>query len=318
MRYGRGRFLRGLRSLAAMSFATGLVTSLVTGSAMMATPSWAGPSTADEGSSVLRRIAATKRITVGFRAGYPQYSDMLDGKPAGYVIDLCRQVVDGLQRTLGIDRLDIDFVTIPLAARFVMMREGRMDMECAATTITAERQRQVGFSTPIYFTATRFVALRRNGYRTFADLAGRTVASLAGTSETGELNAANRQRRLNIAILLCREDTEAFAAVRTERAAAYVMDDVLLAGVLAGWGMSDDLVMSEDTLGATEAYGIMLPLGDDAFAQAVNAALKTSAVSGRWREIYNAWFLTPNPLTGRNPNLRLSPDLEANLTRLGG
>ncbi len=78
-------------------------------------------------------------------------------------------------------------------------------------------------------------ALRRNGYRTFADLAGRTVASLAGTSETGELNAANRQRKLNIAILLCREDVEAFAAVKTERAAAYVMDDVLLAGVMANW-----------------------------------------------------------------------------------
>ncbi|OAS24901.1 hypothetical protein A5481_12480 [Methylobacterium platani] len=285
---------------------------------VVAATCWAGPSTAGDGPSALQTIAAAKRITIGFRAGYPPYSDLLDGRPVGYVIDLCRQVVDGLRRELGIDRLDVEFIPIPLAARFAMMREGRMDMECAATTITAERQRQVSFSAPIFFTATRFVALRRNGYKTFADLAGRTVASLAGTSETGELNAANRRRKLNIAILLCREDAEAFAAVKTERAAAYVMDDVLLAGVMAGWGRSDDLAMSEDTLGATEAYGIMLPLGDDAFVQAVNAGLRAAAASGRWKEIYDAWFLTPDPATGRTPNLPLSPDLKASIARMGG
>lgn len=273
---------------------------------------------ADDGSSVLRKIAAAKRITIGFQAGYPPYSDVLDGKPAGYVIDLCRQVVEGLRRKLDVERLDIDFVPTPMAARFVMMREGRMDMECAATTITAERQRQVSFSTPIFFTATRFLALRRNGYKTFADLAGRTVASLAGTSNTGELSAANRQRKLNIAIMLCREDAEAFAAVGSERAAAYVIDDVLLAGAMAGMGLSSDLAMSEDTLGSAEPYGIMLPLGDEAFAQAVNEALRDTAKSGRWEKIYNAWFLTPDPSTGRNPNLPLSPDLKATLARLGG
>ncbi len=126
-------------------------------------------------------------------------------------------------------------------------------MECAATTITAERQQQVGFSAPIFFTATRFVSLRRNGYKTFADLAGRTVASLAGTTETVKLNAANRQRNLHIPPSCSAGRSGSFAAVTTERAAAYVMDDVLLAGVMAG-GQLDDLAMSEETLGPTEAY----------------------------------------------------------------
>lgn len=310
MRDRRGRFPRGLRSVMAMILPTIL--------ALAAATCWAGPSMADDRPSVLQKIAATKRITIGYRAGYPPYSDLIDGKPTGYVIDLCQQVVDNLRQQLGVDRLDIDFVSIPMAARFVMMREGHMDMECAATTITAERQQQVSFSTPIFFTTTRFVSLRRNGYKSFADLAGRTVASLAGTTETVKLNAANRQRNLHIAILLCREDVEAFAAVKAERAAAYVMDDVLLAGVMAGWGRSDDLAMSEDTLGATEAYGIMLPLGDEAFAQAVNAGLKATAANGRWSEIYTRWFLTPDPSTGRSPNLPLSPDLKASLARLGG
>lgn len=306
MRYGRGRFLRGLRSPMTVILA------------MLAAVCWAGPAAADDGPSVLQKIAATRRITIGFQAGYPPYSDVLNGKPVGYVFDLCQEVVDSLQRKLGVGRLDVDFVPIPMAARFVMMREGRVDMECTATTITAERQRQVAFSTPIFFTATRFLALRRNGYKTFADLAGRTVASLAGTSNTGELNAANRQRSLNIAILLCREDAEAFAAVTTERAAAYVMDDVLLAGVMADQGMSGDYTMSEDALGVAEPYGIMLPLGDEPFAQAVNAALQASAASGRWREIYDAWFSAPNRSTGRSPNLPISPDLKAILARLGG
>lgn len=316
MRHRRGRFPRGLRSMTAEILAAAILAVPIL--AVAAATCWAGESTADERPSVLRKIAAAKRITIGYRAGYPPYSDLVDGKPAGYVIDLCQQVVDTLRQTLGIDRLEIDFVSIPMAARFVMMREGHMDMECAATTITAERQQQVGFSAPIFFTATRFVSLRRNGYKSFADLAGRTVASLAGTTETVKLNAANRQRNLHIAILLCREDREAFAAVKTERAAAYVMDDVLLAGVMAGWGSSDDLAMSEETLGPTEAYGIMLPLGDDAFVQAVNAGLQASAASGRWNQIYDRWFLTPDPSTGRSPNLPLSPDLKANIARLGG
>ncbi len=31
----------------------------------------------------------------------------------------------------------------------------------------------------------------------------------------------------------------------------------------------------------------MLPLGDDAFARAVNAGLQASAASGRWNQIYD-------------------------------
>ena len=52
-------------------------------------------------------------------------------------------------------------------------RSGAVDLECGATTITAERQREVAFSPVIFVSGTRLVVPRSRGIRDLRALAGR-------------------------------------------------------------------------------------------------------------------------------------------------
>ena len=64
--------------------------------------------------------------------------------------------------------------------------------------------------------------------------------------------------------------------VETDRAAAFVMDDILLASLVAGSKAPGDYVISKDAFSKPEPYGIMLRKDDPAFKKVVDAA--TAAV----------------------------------------
>ena len=68
--------------------------------------------------------------------------------------------------------------------------------------------------------------------------------------------------------------------VETDRAVAFVMDDILLASFVAGSKEPDAYVISTDAFSKPEPYGIMLRKDDPAFKKVVDdatAALYQSA-----------------------------------------
>lgn len=263
-------------------------------------------------SPTLDKIMRTKTITIGHRQDELPFSYVTpDGVVRGYSIEICQRIADHVREALKLDALKIDYVLATPATRFVLVKSGKIDMECSATTNNAERREQVAFSYPHFITATRFVAKKSSGLNSIKDLAGRTVASTTGTVNIEQLQNVNRQEKLNISVLITKVNSEAFTMVESNRASAFVMDDVLLAAHVAFSAAPGDYTISKDTFGPPEPYGILLPKGDVAFKTLVNDALFKMFTGGEIETIYNRWFMSPLPPDGRNFNLPLSPELKA-------
>ena len=60
------------------------------------------------------------------------------------------------------------------------------------------------------------------------------MVSTAGTTNIKQLTEANAARNLGATIIPAKDHAEAFLMVETDRAVAFVMDDILLASLVAG------------------------------------------------------------------------------------
>lgn len=258
----------------------------------------------------LAKIEKSGEIAIGYRESEPPFAfQRTDGTVMGFSIDLCHHIVDKVRATLNRPDIAVRFVPATPATRFIMVKSGMIDLECAATTNTAERRKVVDFSYPHFMTASRFVSRRIDHIETIADLAGRSVASASGTVNIDQINAINRERQLHIAVIPTKSNDDAFDLVANGRAAAFVMDDILLAAKIAAAPDPDSYVLSIDTLSDPEPYGLLLQHGDIAFKALVNETLAEIYSSGRIETLYAKWFTSPIPPLGINLNLPLSPQL---------
>jgi glutamate/aspartate transport system substrate-binding protein len=141
------------------------------------------------------------------------------------------------------------------------------------------------------------------------------VVSTAGTTNIKQLTEANVARNLGATIVPAKDHAEAFLMVETDRAVAFVMDDILLASLVAGSKSPDDYVISKDAFSKPEPYGIMLRREDPAFKKVVDAATGDIYKSGEGQKLYEKWFMAKIPPKGLNLNVPISPELKAEFAK---
>jgi glutamate/aspartate transport system substrate-binding protein len=103
--------------------------------------------------------------------------------------------------------------------------------------------------------------------------------------------------------------------VETDRAAAFVMDDILLASLVAGAKDPSQYVISKDEFSTPEPYGIMLRKDDPAFKKVVDAATAEVYTSGEGEKLYDKWFMSKIPPKGLNLNTPIAPELKAEFAK---
>src|ERR1700727_2673467 len=219
----------------------------------------AGPAMAQELTGTLKNIKDTGAITLGYRDSSIPFSYLDDNqKPVGYAMDICYKIVDAVKKELKLDKLEVKLNPVTSATRIPLMANGTVDLECGSTTNNAERQKQVSFTNTHFLTASRFVSKKANNIKSIDDLKGKSVVSTSGTTNIKQLNEANAARNLGINIIPAKDHAEAFLMVETDRAVAFVMDDILLASLVAGSKDPSAYVMSTDAFSKPESFGIML------------------------------------------------------------
>lgn len=265
---------------------------------------------AQELTGTLKKIKESGVITLGVRDSSIPFS-YLDDKQSyqGYSIDLCLKAVVAVQKHLGMTSLKTVLNPVTSATRIPLMANGTIDLECGSTTNNLERQKQVAFAPTMFVTATRLLAKKSSGIKSIADLKGKTLVSTAGTANLKQVTIMNNEQNLGINIISAKDHAESFLMVETGRAAAFAMDDILLAGLAANSKSPADYEITKDPL-SVEPYGIMMRKGDDAFKKVVDAALTSLYTSGDVIKIYNKWFLNPIPPKGVNMNFALTPQLK--------
>ena len=185
------------------------------------------------------------------------------------------------------------------------MANGTIDLECGSTTNNLERQKQVGFTITHFVTANRFVSKKAANLKTVDDLKGKTVVSTSGTTNHKQITEINAAKSLGMNILAAKDHAEAFLMVETDRAVAFVMDDILLYSLVATSKAPADYVISADPL-SVEPYGIMVRRDDPKFKAIVDQAMIETYKSGAIVPIYEKWFLKPIPPRGVTLNVPIS------------
>src|SRR6202166_4808180 len=226
----------------------------------------AGQANAEELTGTLKKIKETGTITIGYRDSSIPFSYLDDNqKPIGFAIDICYKIVDAVKQELKLDKLEIEFNPVTSSTRIPLLANGTIDLECGSTTNNADRLKQVWFTNTHFLTATRFVSKKSSKLNSIDELKGKPVVSTSGTTNIKQLTEANAARSLDINIIPAKEHAEAFLMVETDRAVAFVMDDILLASLVAGSKEPAAYAISSDAFSKPEPYGIMLRKDDPAF-----------------------------------------------------
>jgi glutamate/aspartate transport system substrate-binding protein len=275
---------------------------------LAATLAVAMPAAAQEGT--LKKIKDSGSITIGHRDASLPFSYYDDKQqPIGYAMDLCAKIVDAVKAELKMPSIKTNYQLVTSANRIPLMANGTIDLECGSTTNNVARQEQVWFANTHFVTANRWVSKKSAKLKTLQDLKGKTVVSTAGTTNIKQITEINAAQNLGMNIISANGHPEAFQMVETGRAVAFVMDDILLAGLAAQSRSPKDYEISSVAL-SVEPYGIMVRKDDKAFKDVADKALSQVYKSGEINAIYAKWFQKPVPPKNVNLNLPMSPALK--------
>lgn len=264
----------------------------------------------------LEKVAKDHRITVSYRESAAPFSYLITPtKPVGFSVDLTERIVDEVRRELRQPLLDVVYVPVTAQTRIPQLVAGAYDLECGSTTNTSARGKEVAFSTSFFYAGTRVLARKEAGVRRYEDLAGKVVATTAGSTNEKVLRQHTAGQNPPVQFLPAKDYGDAFAALRDGRAAALASDDVLLYGIRAN---AEDPAAFEVVGEAlqVEPYGCMLRKGDARFKQVVDRAIARTIRSGEFARMYARWFQSPIPPKGAVLDMPMSRELKANMKAL--
>ena len=258
----------------------------------------------------LAKIKESGVFTIGHRdASIPlsYYDDKQ--KPIGYSVEICERVADAVKKELKKPNLQIKYQLVTSANRIPLLANGTVDIECGSTTNNAERQKQVSYLPTTFVTANRIMYKKGSGISVLADMKGKTLVSTAGTTNIKQVTQINAEKNLGVNITSANGHAESFLMVETGRAAAFAMDDILLAGLIATSKDPGQFEVSKEAL-SVEPYGIMVRKDDAKFEALAAGVVKGLMKSGEINKIYDKWFLKPIPPKNITMNVPMSPNLK--------
>ena len=260
----------------------------------------------------LAKVRSVGSVTIGYRESSIPFSYLSSRKePIGYSIELCKQLVDAMGDAVH-KTLAIQWVPVTSASRIDAVASGQVDLECGSTTSNLERQKRVAFSPTMFVSGTKLLVKKGSPVKGYRDLAGKTVAVTAGTTNEKTMKDLSERFKLGLNIVVSADHAESFGMVKTGKADAFATDDVLLYGFIA-----EDKAASQGRSGyevvgdflSYDPYGVMYRKDDPQMARVVNETFQVLAQDGEVERQYKRWFLRKLP-SGTSLDLPMSPQLE--------
>ncbi|MFZ3120838.1 MAG: amino acid ABC transporter substrate-binding protein [Variovorax sp.] len=259
-------------------------------------------------SDTLRKIKESGTIQIGSRDSSIPFSYKLGSanEPIGFSNDICLKIVDAVKARLGLPQLRVQYTTLTSTNRIPLMQNGTVDLDCATTTNSVARQQQVDFA-PSHFVTNITVAVKKSsGIHSLADLSGKPVATVTGSTSIQLLRSYRKAENIDVQEVSGKDTADAFLLLASDRAAAYVLDDVQLAGLIATAPNPSDYTILKDVVLRQEPYGIMLRKNDPQFKALVDQTVSGLMKSGDMAKLYAKWFTSPIPPSGVNLNFPMS------------
>jgi ABC-type amino acid transport substrate-binding protein len=232
----------------------------------------------------LDRVKETGVFRLGYRADAKPYSYQdAQGRPAGYVVDLCREVAAALGPAVR-----IDYVLVQAGERFESVHDGKVDILCDPSTVTIARREMVDFSLPTYLDGAGVLSRVSAPVRRFEDLSGKRVGVLTGTTTERLLRASLQNLGLSADVVAVRDHRNGMELVQDAKLDAYMADRGILAAMLRAGGRPG-FELSRRYF-SYETYALALPRDDSAFRLLVDKTLAQLYRSGRINAVWAKTF----------------------------
>ncbi len=277
---------------------------LIAAAAMIAMPGHA------QSQGTLEKIKETGEIRLGHRDVSVPFSYLDDNqKPIGFAMDLCARIADAVKTRLELPSIETTLQPIQLSNQIPLIQNGTIDIVCGPATNTLERQKVVDFSNTIFVSSIRAVVAKDSRVNSFEDLDGKQVSLTASSTSIPLLAERAQEKNFTTVNVLNPDHAGSFLALTTGRTEAFVMDDILLASLIANspdpsaWRIIDDSLR-------TEPYGLIIRQDDPEFKELVDATLVGMMESGEFQTLYEEWFMSPIPPNDVNLNFPMTPPLQ--------
>ena len=268
------------------------------------------PAHAQSPGGTLAKNKETGEIRLGHRDVSIPFSYLDDNqKPIGFAMDLCGRIVEAVKSELKLPSVQTKLQPIQLATQIPLIQNGTIDIVCGPATNTLERQKVVAFSNTIFVSSIRAVVKKDAAIKAFEDLSGKPVSLTSGSTSIALLTARGQEKKFETKNVLSADHAASFLALTTGRSEAFIMDDILLASLIANSPDPDNWRIIDDSL-RTEPYGLIIRKDDPEFKALIDKTLVAMMKGNEFRDLYAKWFMAPIPPKNVNLNFPMTAPLK--------
>jgi polar amino acid transport system substrate-binding protein len=238
--------------------------------------------------STMAAIQERGRLIVGvdqntFMFGY---RDPASGQLEGFDIDLAREIA---RRIFG-DPDRVELQVVEAGQRESALASGQVDLVVRTFSITCERKENIDFSTTYFYAHQKILARRDSRIGSAADLSGKRVCSVSGTTSLKRVFDLNPRPTL----IGVTSWTDCLLMLQQGQVDAISTDDVVLKGLAR---QDPDVDVVGESLGI-EPYGVGIKKNNDDLVRFVNGALEDIRADGTWERLYDRWLTSLGPSPG--------------------
>lgn len=227
--------------------------------------------------STMAAIHKRGRLLVGVDQNTRFFAE-LDSRTSeikGFDIDMADRLAEAMFGGPG----HIRYVVITQAQRVEALTSGRVDVVVDTMTITCERREQVAFTSDYYTDGQRVLVRSDAGVRSMADLHGKRVCTVRGTTSIAFLRA----HPAGVLPYAVDNWTDCLVALQQGEVDAVSTTSALLQGLRS---QDADTVVVGPTF-TDEPHGMAFPLEHTDFVRFANALLERMKRDGEWQRLYD-------------------------------
>jgi polar amino acid transport system substrate-binding protein len=238
--------------------------------------------------STMADIVARGRLIVGvdqstFNFGYRDPGSV---EIKGFDIDLAREIA----RSIFGDPDRIKLQVVDASQREDALESGQVDLVVRTYSITCDRKKEVDFSTTYFYANQRILVAKGSQIHSAADLVGKRVCAVSGTTSLPRLLAVNP----NLTVVGVANWTDCLLMLQQGQVDAISTDDAVLAGLAR---QDPNMELVGPSLGI-EPYGVGIKKGNDDLVRFVNGVLAQIREDGTWDTLYDRWLTSLGPSPG--------------------
>ncbi|MDH1427679.1 amino acid ABC transporter substrate-binding protein [Comamonas aquatica] len=264
----------------------------------------AAPGASD--SPTLQRWQAGGTVVLGVRESATPMAYALGSneKFVGYHVELCEKVVRAIA-----PQAQLKYMVLTAQNTMPLIQNGTADFNCASMTNSLKRQDQVAFGLTTYVSEVRMAVAQQAPITSFKQLDGKKVSAITGTTAVQILRRYAAEHGIQFQTLMAKDQFEAFLLLESGRVDAFVLDDNMLAGVIAQSKHPASYKIVGEVIGA-EPIAIQFSKQDPAIKQAVDGAIRQMMANGEIERLYAKWYTQPIPPKQVNLNLPMGSTLK--------